>query len=390
MSGHARSIPSSPGVWFQRVASLTVKELRQLYRDPILMLFILYAFTLDIYLAGSGVSLELKQARLFVQDHDRSTASRELIHRFRPPYFRFMGETADERRGIALLDRGEAMLVLDIPEHFEKRLLEDESADVLLLVDTTNSVLGFLASSYAAEIVSGYGMEVGMRRAGLGEDALERMPLIENQARVWFNPNQNNTWFMSLTELLNIITVLVVLLPAAALVREKERGTIEQLLVSPLSPFQIVLPKIAAMSAVILAGTALCLFSVLGAVFHLPFRGSLLFFFAVTALYVFTTAGLGVLAATFARNMAQVGMLTVLMVAPMLFLSGNWTPPEAMNRVMVFFMTLSPLHYFIDASFGILLKGAGLKLLWDDILAMALIGATVFGIGLWRFRRQFH
>lgn len=131
-------------------------------------------------------------------------------------------------------------------------------------------------------------------------------------------------------ELLNIVTVFSILLPAAAMVREKERGTVEQLLVSPLSPFQIVFPKVLAMTLVIVLGSALALFGVLQLGFAVPVRGSAVLFLLLTALYVFTTAGLGLAAATLARNLAQVGMLSILILAPMIFLSGAWTPPEAM------------------------------------------------------------
>jgi ABC-2 type transport system permease protein len=156
---------------------------------------------------------------------------------------------------------------------------------------------------------------------------------VQNDIRVWYNPNQEDSWFMGISEMLNIATVFAVLLPAAAMVREKERGTVEQLIVSPLSPFGILLPKVVSMTGVILCGVALSLFLVLIPVFAIPVKGSLLLFFALSGLYVFTTAGLGLFAATIARNLAQAGMLSILILAPMLFLSGAWTPPEAMPRL---------------------------------------------------------
>jgi ABC-2 type transport system permease protein len=143
------------------------------------------------------------------------------------------------------------------------------------------------------------------------------------------------------------------------------------------------------MTLVILGGSAIALFGILGPVFHVPMRGSLLTFFLITALYVFTTAGLGLLAATVARNLAQVGMLTVVILMPMLLLSGAWTPPEAMPDWMRILAYISPLHYFLDAAYGILLKGAGMDLLWDSVLAMATLGVCVFALGMGRFGRQF-
>jgi ABC-2 type transport system permease protein len=214
------------------------------------------------------------------------------------------------------------------------------------------------------------------------------MPRIEDRYRVWYNPDFNDAWFNAISQLLTWITVVSVLLPGAAMVREKERGTVEQLLVSPLSPAQILLPKVLAMSLVVLAGSAVSLYGVMQPQFTIPVRGSAILFFGLTALYVFTTAGLGLVAATFARNQAQVLMLTMLLVTPIIMLSGTWTPPEAMPQWLRYLFALSPLRHFIDVAFGILLRGAGLGILWDSILAMALLGALLFSLGVWRFRRQ--
>lgn len=376
-------------VWGRRLAVMTKKEFLQLMRDAVLLVFIVYAFTADIYLAASGVTLQLNHAATVVRDLDHSAASRELLGRFQPPYFRLDGELASDAEGLRLLDDGNAMLTLDIPPQFERDLLNGRQTALQMQVDATNSVLGFLASSYAAQIVGGYGLEVGLKQLGVGGGNADALPVVDNRTRVWYNPNQNDAWFMGISELLNIITVFAILLPAAAMVREKERGTVEQLLVSPLSPFQIMFPKVISMTAVILLGTALSLFAVLLPGFGLPVKGSLTLFFTLTGLYIFTTAGLGLFAATIARNLAQVGMLTILILAPMLFLSGAWTPPEAMPAWLRQLTFVSPLHYYIDIAFGILLKGQTAGELLPLIGGMLLLGGAVFGFGLYRFRRQF-
>ena len=372
-------------VWLRRLHVMIVKEWLQLARDLVLLCFIAYAFTVDVYLAGSGVSLQLNRAAFAVHDSDHSYASRELVYRFRPQHFRLVGA----RDGMKLLDDGKAIMVLDTPPNFEQSLLRGEAASVQLQVDATHSVLGFLASSYAAQIVGQYGLEAGLAREGLRATDIANVPRIDSRDRVWFNPNQNDGWFMSISELVTVVTLFAILLPAAAMVREKERGTVEQLLVSPLTSFQIMFPKVVAMTAVILTGVLVSLALVLKPLFHVPFKGDFLIFIAVTTLYVFTTAGLGLFAATIARNLAQAGMMTILILAPMIFLSGAWTPPEAMPVWLQMGMRISPLHYYMDAAFGILLKGAGLQDLWRSILGMAVLGSIVFGFGLWRFRRQF-
>jgi len=368
---------------------MTVKEVLQLFRDYVLLFFIAYAFTADVYWAGSGVTLELVHSALAIHDSDHSASSRQLISEFHSPYFKNIGEISDLREASPLLDSGKATIVIDIPPKFEESIRRSKQTGVQMQVDATNSVLGLLASTYSTQIVTTYGLRESLSANGISPSRTGTLPAIVDDHRIWFNPNQTDSWFMSISELLNVITVLAILLPAAAMVREKEKGTVEQLLVSPLSPIEIMLPKVIAMTAVILFGTALCMFLILGPVFHTPFRGSLILFFVITTLYIYTTAGIGLFAASLSKNLAQVGMLTILMLAPMLFLSGAWTPPEALPTWMRNAMYFSPMHYYIDLSFGILLKGAGWRLLWPSIWPMVSLGAAVFGFGAWRFRRQF-
>ncbi len=364
---------------------MVVKEIRQLLRDVPLLLFLIYAFTIEIYLAGSGGALELNRAKVIVHDADRTDASRDLIYRFMPPYFEMAGEVRDIRTGLAMLDRGDALVLLDVPERFEETLIRGErAASVQMQIDTSNTTLGYLAASYGAQIGAIFVRE---RTESFFQD--EGLPVIRNEQRVWFNQDLKDSWYKVISELLTMMTAVSVLLPGAAMVREKERGTIEQLLVSPISPFQVLISKVLAMDIVILIATAVSLFVIMQPLFGLPARGSLVLFFSLVALYVFTTAGLGLVVATVARNSAQVGMLTILFVTPMIMLSGTWTPPEAMPRVLQFLIRLSPLNHFIEISYGILLRGAGVALLWDSILAMFIMGNLLLLVGVWRFRRMF-
>lgn len=375
--------------WWRQLNVLTGKELRQLSRDMALVFFFVWAFTANIYEAGGGVSLQLRNAALVVHDSDHSVTSRELIQRFHAPFFRFDGTIDHPKEGLRLLDSGKALLVLDIPARFHESLIAGEQRVVQLQVDTTNSPQGLSAASYATRIVGEFGLEHASKRFGLSGGAGDDLPIVRSEHRVWYNPNQNDTWFQSIAELLNMITVFAILLPASAMVREKERGTIEQLLVSPLTSFQIMFPKVVAMTLVILLGTAISLFGIVQGVFHLPVKGSLALYFAMTALYAFTTSGLGLFISTFTTNQAQVGLMIILVVAPMLLLSGTWTPPEAMPAWVRSLMLLSPLNHFVDVAYGILLRGSGLAHLWKSVLAMVALGGLLFGFGMWRFRRQF-
>ncbi len=374
--------------WGRRLAAMTWKEILQLSRDAPLLLFLLYSFSLSVVVSGAGITMQLTNAELLVHDADHSHASRELIHRFQPPYFKFEGEIRDPREGLRQLDQGSAMLLLDIPPRFHEALMSGERTAVQLLIDTTNAPQGLSAAAYTVRIAGLFGAEMGLASVGLA-GAEAALPLVSSAHRVWFNPSQDETWFQSIAHLMRMITIFAVLLPAAALVREKERGTVEQLLVSPLSPFQIMFSKVLAMSGVILMATGLALYGVLHPVFHVPMKGSTGLFFLLTALHVFTTAGFGLVAATIAKNQAQVGMMTLFVVGPMLLLSGITSPYESMPRWVQAIMTFSPLRYYIDITYGVMLKGAGLDLLWKPAGAMLLLGGALFGFGMWRFRRQF-
>jgi ABC-2 type transport system permease protein len=209
------------------------------------------------------------------------------------------------------------------------------------------------------------------------------------QARTRFNPTLRETWFATLSELITMVTVAAILLPAAALVREKERGTIEQLLVSPLTPLQIVLAKILAMTMVILLGTAVAVGGIMHAGLGVPFRGSALLFFAMVALYAMSASGLGMLAATFARNSGQIGLIVLLLVMPIIMLSGTWNLVESMPAWLQAAINLSPMRHFVDIAYGIVLKGADFTTIAAPAAKMTLLGAAFSAAGVLRFRRQF-
>ncbi|MES1994383.1 MAG: ABC transporter permease [Pseudomonadota bacterium] len=377
------------GEILQHMRVMTLKELLQFRRDVFLLIIVVYAFSADIYVAGSGIEMELKHAALTVADYDQSSASRDLIYSFREPQFKLQGMEMNADRGMDMLDSGKTMLYLEIPANFNKALLSGDPAQIQLLVDTSNSVLGSLATSYAAQIVAGYGVQRAMERLSVAGAMGGSMPMVNSAHRVWFNPNGLDRWFVPINEMLTMITMLSIMLPAAAMVREKERGTVEQLLVSPLTPLEIMLPKVFAMTMVILLGVTVTVYGVLGPIFHIPFRGNVFLFYILTAIYVFSTAGFGLAISTVVNNLAQVGLMVIMLLSPMLMLSGTFVPPEAMPTVLGYLMLLSPLHHFIEIVMGILLKGVGLDVLWPSVLGMFLLGGAVFGFGTWRFRRQF-
>ena len=372
----------------RQMSALVLKELAQLWRDRVLLVFIVYLFTVNVIMAGSDASRELQNARFLVYDADHSDASRDLISRFHSPYFKYMGEVADPEAGKEALRRGDAILFLDIPQHFERDLLQQvRPVSLQELVDTSKSTTGYLASSYSGIAMSLFTNEWAGRARHVPQDP--RMPSIANQNRIWYNPKLDETWFSAIGEMLMMLTVSCLLLQASAMVREKERGTIEQLLVCPLSSLQITFAKAIAMTLVMVALAAVCVYGILRGHFHIPERGSLGLFFFLTAGYGLTMAGIGFLIATYCKNAAQSGMLVLLITMPMIMLSGTWTPLESMPKMVQALTYLSPMRHYIEISYSILLRGSGLGSIWTSVAWMLGLGIGLFSLGLWRFRRQF-
>lgn len=375
-----------PALWIWRVAVICRKEFVQFFRNWVLAIFMLYSMTLMAYNTATAISHDLKNAKLVVVDHDRSGASRELVHRFRPPEFRFAGQLENASDGIRQLDQGTASLVLDIPPNFELDLREGRQTKLQLQLDGADATRAYLTSAYAANIVARFGRERARR---LGATDTGTLPIVENEQRVWFSSNQDETLFTAIQDLAQHILLFSLLLPAAALAREKERGTVEQLLVSPLSPVQIMLGKILPMTAIILCASVLCLFGTIEWALGLEVRGSVSLFLVVAGLFSFSAAGIGILIASLTSNLGQVGIISITLMPIMFMLSGSDTPAEMMPKALLPVMYLSPLHHYLNAVFGILIKGAPLSMVWDSILYMCLLGSVVFAISLARFRRSF-
>lgn len=371
-----------------RLAALVRKELREFLRDRVLLLFVIYAFTLDV-LGDAGLRLTLNEAGLRALDHDQTTVSRELIGRFTPPHFALRPPPPNANAMVDNIDLGRDMVGLVIPNDFAAGLARGERRPIQVLLDGSMAAQASLAEAYTREIVGTFARDVALAGAGLPPDATQSLPVIEPALRVRFNPNRNEAYHMGLNAVLMMLSLLAIILPASALVREREHGTIEQLLVSPLAPWEILLAKTIASTLILLSAAAIAIFGILLPLIHLPVRGSLLTFFACAAVFVFSMSGLGMTVASLCRTMPQVGMVSLLLIAPVLFLSGAWTPPEAMPIWLARLTTLSPLRWFNDIAIGVFLRGATLADLARPIAAMSGLGALFFTWGATRFRRRF-
>lgn len=374
--------------WLRQVGALMAKEWRQLVRDRALFAFVIFIFTVDILIAGGAPELDLRNAPVGVVDRDRSAASRDLVYRLRPPYFAVEVVPEHEAELQHRLDRGELRAVLTIPHGFERDLASGRPTELQLIIDASDANLTYLLASYTQRIVAPLAAGQLERRDTTGARGAAG-PEVQLQTRTRFNPTLREGWFTTISELIGMVTVAAILLPAAALVREKERGTIEQLLVSPLSPLQIVLAKVLAMTVVILLGTTVAVFGVMRGWLGVPFTGSAPLFFAFVALFAMTASGLGITAGTFARSSGQIGLIVLLLVMPIVMLSGTWNLVESMPGWLRAAINLSPLRHFVDIAYGVLLRGADATVLALPAAKIAVLGSVFFTAGVLRFRRQF-
>ena len=368
-----------------RLAAMIRKEWSQLFRDVPILLILLWTFTGAVYTGGHGISSEIRDYPIVVLDLSRSPASRELTSRFRGPYFKIVRFLGDERELVAVLDGGQASLAIVIPPDFERRARET-GARFQVIMDGAQSTSATIAGAHIATIANGYSVEL-LERRWRGTGAVVSVPQIDARIRVEYNPNLLETWFSSLLEVLNQVTMISMLLAAAAMVREREHGTVEQLLVSPLRPAELFVAKVIPVVVVVPLAALGSLFGIVHGVFGTPIRGSVALFYGVSVLYVFAMASLGLAIAGVAKNLGQAMMLLLLVLYPMMLLSGAFTPPESMGPLVRYGGLLSPVRHYIDLGYQVLFKGNGLSDVWPDIAGIVVLGVALFVISIRRFAR---
>jgi ABC-2 type transport system permease protein len=358
---------------------LGVKELRSFLHDFVLLALVAYAFSLAIVLQARSNSQELHNASIAIVDEDHSVLSRRITHAFFPPLFQ-VPKLIAERDIIPSMNGGRFTFVIDIPPDFERYVLAGKHAGLQINVDATAMIQAGLGSGYAQQIVS---TEI----AGFLSHA-EGVPLstVNLDVRIAFNPNLTTAWFSSVMAIINNISMLAIILAGAAVVREREHGTMDHLLVMPLTPFEIALSKVWANGLVIAVAVALSLYLVLRMMLGIPVAGSIPLFMVGVVIYLFFATAVGIFLGTVARSMPQLGLLYMLVFLPMNMLSGSNTPLESMPVWLARIMQVSPSTHFVAFAQSILYRGAGLDVVWPQFLAVAVIGALFFGLAILRFR----
>jgi ABC-2 type transport system permease protein len=360
---------------------LTVKELRSFRSDPIMLALVAFAFTIAIYAAATGASTEATNLAVGVADEDHSDLSRRIADGLTPPTFKSVVQIAATQID-AVMDSQRVLFVIEIPPKFQADILAGRQATVQIDVDATASAQAFNGMTYIQNVINDYVTQFIAGREGA-------IPVPANVViHAKFNPNFKSSWFTSVMQIISNLTMITVMLTGAALIREREQGTVEHLLVMPVVPAEIMLSKILANGIIILVATELSLAFVVEWWLQVPIAGSHLLFLGGSCFYVFTVAALGIALGTIASTMGQFGLLSIPVLLVMMLLSGGTTPLESMPVWLKYVMlVISPTPHFVIFAQDVLYRGADFSIVWPEILATAIIGSVYFGYALHRFRR---
>lgn len=361
------------------IYQLGIKEIRGLGRDWMLLTLIVYSFTFSIYSASTSMPETLNNASIAVVDEDQSPVSSRVLTAFYPPSFT-IPKLISQHEMDARMDAGTDTFALDIPPNFQRDLLAGKTPTIQLNVDATRMTQAFSGGGYIESIVSSEVSEFLNRYRGAST-----LP-VELNMRSRFNPNLDTGWFGAITNLISAITMLTTILTGTALIRERERGTIEHLLVMPITPTEIMISKIWSMGLVVFVAAAFSLFVVVQSWLGVPIKGSMPLFLVGTALHLFAITSLGIFLATVGGTMPQFGILLVLVLLPLEMLSGSSTPRESMPQIIQDVMLVAPNTHFVILGQSILFRGADISVVWPQLLALFLIGCVCFFFALRRFR----
>ena len=360
---------------------LTIKELRSIRSDPIMLALIAYSFTFAIYAAATGASTEATNLSVGIVDEDRSDLSRRIADGLTPPTFKPAVEIAATEIDPGMNSQ-RFMYVIEIPPKFQADILAGRQPSVQINVDATAVAQAFNGMTYIQNVILNDVTEFMTGREGLTGG------LVKIVTHAKFNPNLKSSWFTAVMQIINNLTMITVILTGAALIREREQGTVEHLLVMPVVAPEIMISKILANGIVILVAAGLSLLFVVQWWLQVPIAGSTFLFLGGSCFYIFTVAALGILLGTVASTMGQFGLLSIPVLLVMMLLSGGTTPMESMPVWLQHLMqVISPTPHFVLFAQDVLYRGADFSIVWPEIVTTAVIGTVYFGFALYRFRR---
>ncbi|MFH0871275.1 MAG: ABC transporter permease [bacterium] len=372
---------------FERIKHMFIKEFIQVFRDPRMKGVIFVAPVIQLLVFSYAVTTDVRNIATAIFDRDNSTESRELVSRFiQSGYFEPVAYIGSEDQVEELINRGKAQAVLRMDKGFGSRVRAGQSAEVQLLVDGTDSNTAGIVLQYGSRIVREYSQEVLLVEWARLKGAAQPLGRIEMQARAWFNENLESRNFYVPGLIAIIVTLITLMLTSMAIVREKEIGTMEQIMVTPITPWEFILGKTAPFALIGFADVVLV--TVVGVFWFLvPVRGNLFLLFFATSLYLMTTLGIGLLISTVSRTQQQAMMTTFFFFMPAILLSGLMFPIANMPVIVQWFTYLNPMRYFLVIIRGIFLKGVGANILWPQLVSLAVMGVLTLWLSSRRFRK---
>ena len=369
-----RSLRSAGNIFW-----LGTKELRSFLHDTVLIVLVIYAFSFAVISQARSNSQELNKASIAFSDEDNSPLSRRIVHAFLPPLF-LPPQPIAVPGIVPAMNAGRYTFVLDIPPHFERDVLAGRSPALQIDVDATAMIQAGLGSGYAEQIID---TEIPNYLSNTESIPLSPVNLV---VRIAFNPNVMTAWFSSVMGIINNVTMLAIIMSGAAVIREREHGTMDHLLAMPLTPFEIAMSKIWANGLIITLAVGLSLYVVVRTILNVPIAGSIPLFMVGVVIYLFFATAIGIFLGTVTNSMPQLGLLFMLVFLPMNMLSGSNTPLESMPHWLSTVMQASPSTHFVSFAQSILYRGAGLSVVWPQFLAVAVVAALFLALALWRFR----
>jgi len=380
---------------WERIFVILRKEFIQALREPRMRVLLFVPPMVQLLVFGFAVNLDVDRARIGWMDMDRTPQSRDLRQRFTGSgRFDIVGWPASEEDVQRTLDRGEAQAVVRILPGFARDTARGRETEVQVLIDGTNSNTASIVANYAGSVIAEYSTEVMQAQQRL--KVLARSPAgpvnaaapqVTARARVWFNPDLYSRNYFIPGVIANIIMMVTLMLTALGIVREKEIGTMEQLMVTPVRPIELMLGKTLPFALVGLLDVVLVT-SIALLVFHIPLHGSFLLLLFCAALFLMTTLGAGLFLSTISHTQQQAMMASFFFSMPAFMLSGFAFPLRNMPAGVQYLTYLNPVRYFIEIVRGIFLKGAGVDVLWPQMAALAVYGIAVLGLSAARFQKK--
>ena len=371
-----------------RLKQMLIKEFIQVFRDKRTRFVLFGPPIIQMLIFGYAATFEIHHVPTVVLDLDHSQESRELISRFSSsPYFDVQRQLTDYRQIGDLIDQGKATVGLEINAGFAQNLRKGQTAPLQVIVDATNSNTALIASGYITQIALGFAQDYQRDRIyRIAPQMVEKMPSVQLEQRPWYNPDLRSRWFFVPGIIGSLTLVLVVTLTAFAVVREREIGTLEQIMVTPIRPSEFILSKTLPFFLIGLFDVSLI--ATVGTLwFQVPFRGQIVVLFAGAILFLLCMLGVGLLISTVSSTQQQAMVTAFFFIMPAITFSGFGFPISTMPQWLQYLTFLSPLRYFLVVLRGTYLKGVGVEILWPQMLAMAVLGISLLSVAVLRFHK---